>query len=134
MNPYEILQISKTATIEVIRAAWSALVRQCHPDGPKPDKLKTQRLNEAYAVLKDPVKKEALDRQLAVKIEKPKPVRERRQTAVHVAPNFPNAYPDPYPGISQEDIDNAIEDMTSRMNPLASLAVKIVYGQARRRQ
>jgi len=132
MNAYQVLQVSDKASAEVIRAAWAALVRECHPDGPKPNAARARALNEAYAALKDPVKKVALDRQLAAKSEKPKPMR-KRSTAVYAVPNYPAAYPDPYPGISQEDIDNAVDDMTSRMNPLASLAVKIVYGQARRR-
>jgi curved DNA-binding protein CbpA len=130
MNAYQVLQISETASAEVIRAAWTALVRECHPDGPKPNVRRTQLLNEAYATLKDPVKRKALDQQLkAAKVSKP--VREKRHPAQESA--YPAAYPDPYAGISQEDIDQAVEHMTSKMDPIAKLAVKFVYGKARRR-
>lgn len=130
MNPYQILQVSDTASAEVIRAAWAALVRECHPDGKNPDAKRTRALNEAYAVLKDPVKRAALDRQLKA-TKTAKPVRERRQPVQNA---YPSAYPDPYPGITQEDIDDAVEEMTSKMDPLAKIAVKFVYGQARRKR
>lgn len=132
MNPYDVLQVSQSASAEVIRAAWAALVRECHPDGPKPNEKRARALNEAYAVLKDPAKRAELDKQ--IQAAKPqKPVRERKQSGIHVAPNYPPAYPDAYAGISQDDIDAAVEHMTSKMDPLASIAVKLVYSQARRR-
>ena len=133
MNAYQILQVSETAAPEVIRAAWAALIRECHPDGPKPNAKRTRELNEAYAVLKDPVKRKALDHQLSA-AKKQKPVRAARTSHPVHESGYPNAYPDPYVGISQEDIDEAIEHMTSKMDPLAKIAVKFVYGQARRRR
>jgi curved DNA-binding protein CbpA len=134
MNPYQILQVAETASPYVIRAAWAALVRECHPDGPKPNEKRTQALNEAYATLKDPDKKEALDKQLkaAAREQKIAPSREQKivkkaaKTRRHSANE---AYPPAYPGFDQEDIDEALDDLTrqvTRSMGMPSIVNKIV--------
>ena len=136
MNAYQILQVSNTAPIEVIRAAWSALVRQCHPDGPKPDKLKTQRLNEAYAVLKDPAKRAALDQQLAAHANGNGKAKIKHAPRV-VDPHPPeSAYPDAYVGFSPEKIDEAITELTRAAGapPIVGDFMQFLHQQARRRQ
>lgn len=120
MNPYQTLQVAETASPYVIRAAWAALVRECHPDGPKPNEKRTQSLNEAYAVLKDPDKKALLDQQLkaAAREQKIAPSREQKivkkaaKTRQHSANE---AYPPAYPGFDQNDIDEALDDLSRRM-------------------
>ena len=135
MNAYQILQVSNTAPIEVIRAAWSALVRQCHPDGPKPDKAKTQRLNEAYAVLKDPKKRAELDKLLAAHQANGK-AKVKAAAAVHHSPSPESAYPEAYEGFSPERIDDAIEELTRAAGapPIVGDFIQFLHQQARRRQ
>jgi uncharacterized membrane protein YbhN (UPF0104 family) len=49
----------------VVRAAWTALICECNPDGPTPDAERARELNEAYAVLTDPHARAKLDALLA---------------------------------------------------------------------
>lgn len=54
---YEILGISKTATLEEIKQAYRQLARQYHPDlnaGDKEAEDSFKLINEAYQVLSDP--------------------------------------------------------------------------------
>ncbi len=64
-NPdyYEILQVSPTAESEVIQAVYRRLARKYHPDttGNEASAEKMKLLNEAYAVLSDPVQRKAYD-------------------------------------------------------------------------
>ena len=57
---YDTLQISKEATESEIKRAYRSLSLQWHPDrNPAPEaQAKFQEINEAYEVLKDPVKRE----------------------------------------------------------------------------
>ena len=63
---YELLQISPTADLEIITAAYRALIRRHHPDrNPSPNAdATTKRLNEAWEVLSDPAKRAEYDRKL----------------------------------------------------------------------
>jgi DnaJ-class molecular chaperone len=63
---YDVLQVSSTATPEVIKAAYRALMEKHHPDkNPehrRPMAEETSRqLNQAYAVLSDPQKRREYD-------------------------------------------------------------------------
>ena len=65
---YELLQVTPTADLEIITAAYRALIRRHHPDrNPSPTAdATTKRLNEAWEVLSDPAKRAEYDRQFAV--------------------------------------------------------------------
>jgi len=63
---YEILGVSKTASVDEIKAAYRKLVMQYHPDRVEEPKKKEaeerfKEISEAYAVLSDPKKKELYD-------------------------------------------------------------------------
>jgi molecular chaperone DnaJ len=63
---YEILGVSKTASVDDIKKAYRQLVMQYHPDRVAPEKKKEaeekfKELSEAYAVLSDPQKRQLYD-------------------------------------------------------------------------
>jgi hypothetical protein len=100
-NHYDVLQISSTATPEVIQAAYRALARAYHPDvNAAPDAARRMRqLNEAYAVLSDPVRRAKYDAVRArARRQKPAdgPTTPRRTTTgdgVHVVGGVPPVVP-----------------------------------------
>lgn len=65
-DPYEILQVARHADPEVINAAYRRLARKYHPDlNPGPDAgARMQDLNWAYEVLRDPLRRASIDREL----------------------------------------------------------------------
>jgi curved DNA-binding protein CbpA len=61
---YEVLGIAPDASAEEIRRAYHRLAFQCHPDRNRKSKeahKKMQELNEAYAILSDPIKRREFD-------------------------------------------------------------------------
>lgn len=65
MNPYEVLSVPPSATAEEIRAAYRRLTLAYHPDrnsSPGASDWMAQ-INRAYAVLSDPAKRAAYDRE-----------------------------------------------------------------------
>lgn len=64
-DPYEILQVSPRAEIEVIEAAYRRLARKYHPDTNRsPDATARMKdINWAYDILRDPLERARYDRQ-----------------------------------------------------------------------
>lgn len=65
MNPYEVLNLTPTATKEEIRKAYRSLARKYHPDANPNNKAaeeKFKQINDAYTILSDDVKKADYDR------------------------------------------------------------------------
>ena len=63
-NYYEILGVSENASIEEIKKAYRKLAKEYHPDTKGGDKRAESRfkdISEAYAVLKDPKKRQEYD-------------------------------------------------------------------------
>ena len=78
MDYYEILEINKGASEDVIKAAYKALAKKYHPDNNKMNselcEEKLKQLNEAYEVLSDSEKRKRYDESIkysATQEEKP---------------------------------------------------------------
>ncbi len=63
-NYYVILGVSTDASPREIKAAYRKLAKQLHPDSSGKDSREFVDLQEAYAVLSDPKRREAYDREL----------------------------------------------------------------------
>ena len=80
---YEILEVSRTASKEVITKAYKVLVRKYHPDLEQDEtkkeeaKEKMVKINEAYETLSDDIKREKYDNNIALLEEK-----ERREKEI----------------------------------------------------
>ena len=64
LDPYKILKISRDAPDEVIRAAYKVLASKYHPDKNPDDKASArmmQYVNDAYALLSDPLRRSKYD-------------------------------------------------------------------------
>jgi hypothetical protein len=90
LNLYEVLQVSTSASPEVVQAAYRALARSYHPDvNPSSDAARRMRqLNAAYSVLSDPVRRARYD------TVRTRPMRARHEPvsttpATRVAPRAP---------------------------------------------
>ena len=83
MTHYDTLQVSRTASIEVIEAAYKSLMKLYHPDV-SGDTRYAQALNAAHDVLADLEKREKYDRSLRPRPAQPIPVNEEA---------YPPAYP-----------------------------------------
>ena len=75
-NYYDILEINKNASPEIVEKAYKTLAKKYHPDlqeeSAKTDsEIKMKKLNEAYEIISDPQKREAYNKELE-KIEESK--------------------------------------------------------------
>ncbi|MDF9749522.1 J domain-containing protein [Arthrobacter sp. ES3-54] len=71
-DPYEVLHLGPAATAREVARAYRSLMRTLHPDtraaeavraDPNSWALELQKIMDAYAVLRDPAKRAAYDRQ-----------------------------------------------------------------------
>lgn len=84
---YEILEVSPNASAAVIKAAYRCLAQQCHPDKNAGDPASVERLsliNQAYAVLADPLQRARYDERAGVRAD-------RRGSGRALAPAQPGA-------------------------------------------
>lgn len=58
---YEVLGVSKSATVEEIKRAYRKLAHKYHPDKGGGDEAKFKEVGEAYEILKDPQKRSTYD-------------------------------------------------------------------------
>jgi curved DNA-binding protein CbpA len=68
---YDILEVSPKARPAVIRAAYRCLVQQYHPDRNAGDPGAAEqmyRINQAYSVLADPLKRARYDEAIAARV------------------------------------------------------------------
>ena len=76
LDPYKILKISRDAPDEVIRAAYKVLASKYHPDknpGDEASARMMQHINDAYALLSNPIRRSEYDRKSTDDIESSAP-------------------------------------------------------------
>lgn len=86
---YDNLKVTRTATPAVIKAAYKALAQEYHPDRNKhPNAARIMQIvNDAYAVLSDPVRREKHDRWI---------VQEEQKTSTNPRTSEPIKRSDPH--------------------------------------
>lgn len=110
-NLYEILEVSENASKEVIEKAYRVLAKKYHPDLQQGEKKKIaeekmKKINEAYNVLGNEVKRNEYDNQLRIdreekkRLEEQKILEEMRRTK------------------SQENISNSVYDEIEQLERL----------------
>jgi DnaJ-class molecular chaperone len=72
-NYYKILQIDPSAEPEIVQAAYKRLALKYHPDTSSFSDAtrRMQEINEAYDVLRDPLKRAAFDQQFTDRAQQP---------------------------------------------------------------
>lgn len=78
MNYYDLLEVSRTASPQVMTAAYRAKAKVLHPDAVPPDERQSAEeqfklLNEAYTVLSDPEQRALYDEYLKNPVVEPAP-------------------------------------------------------------
>lgn len=87
MNYYELLEITESASLEVIKAAYKAQTMKYHPDNPKTGNTeKMAKINEAYEILSDSVKRSEYDKKLYY--DREKDVNKKENANNHSASSF----------------------------------------------
>lgn len=81
MTYYDILEVSPTASKEVIEASWKAQSRKYHPEGSQPNAERIRLVNNAHDILSDPQKRKQYDLQLKAQRPQVVPVRAENKKA-----------------------------------------------------
>ena len=89
LDPYKILKISRDAPDEVIRAAYKVLASKYHPDknpGDEASARMMQHVNDAYALLSNPIRRGEYDRKSTEDTEPPaseQPHTDSKRVTIH---------------------------------------------------
>ncbi len=67
MSHYDVLGVASAADKERLREAYVALARRFHPDRVGGDAARMRAVNEAWAVLRDPVRRAAYDAEVGLR-------------------------------------------------------------------
>lgn len=65
-NYYDVLQVDKTASVQLIKSSYQAMILQYHPDKQTGSKELFQQIQQAWTVLKDKDTRQAYDEELAL--------------------------------------------------------------------
>ena len=129
-NYYELLEVSEKASPEVIKKAYTTLVKKYHPDlqpdgEKKAAEEKIKEINEAYEILSDKVKRENFDKKLQVQRvnDKSYSYYNKPQKRVIHKPRVKNVYDNNY-GIDYND------SMNEFYNNVYNEAYNNAYNQA----
>jgi curved DNA-binding protein CbpA len=89
---YKLLGVAPSASAEEIRRAYHKLAFQCHPDRNRKTEeahKKMRELNEAYAILSDPIKRREYDLPRGYGSRVPK---FKKGSKVKISANYPSPY------------------------------------------
>lgn len=104
---YEVLGIAPDASAEEIRRAYHRLAFQCHPDRNRKSEeanKKMQEINEAYAILSDPIKRREFDLPRGYGIRVPK---FKKGSKVKISVNSPSPYKGHTGVVDKEPVNDA---------------------------
>lgn len=139
-NYYEILEVDKNASKEIIDKAYKTLAKKYHPDlqegqSKKENEEKMKLINEAYSVLSDETRKNTYDEQLQNSMvsqeEYQKILQENmvlRQEVERLTENIStNNLQEQY--INRNDYDNLQNQYNQRINTTVRQAYQDIYAQ-----
>jgi curved DNA-binding protein CbpA len=104
---YEVLGIAPDASAEEIRRAYHRLAFQCHPDRNRKSEeanKKMQEINEAYAILSDPIKRREFDLPRGYSRRVPK---FKKGSKVKISVNSPSPYRGQTGVVDKEPVNDA---------------------------
>jgi curved DNA-binding protein CbpA len=104
---YEVLGIAPNASAEEIRRAYHKLAFQCHPDRHQETEeanKKMQEINEAYAILSDPIKRREFDLPRGYSRRVPK---FKKGSKVKISVNSPSPYRGQTGVVDKEPVNDA---------------------------
>jgi len=104
---YEVLGIEPNASAEDIKRAYHRLAFQCHPDRNRKSQeahKKMEEINEAYAVLSDPIKRREYDLPRGYGIRVPK---FKKGSKVKISVNSPSQYRGHIGVVDKEPVNDA---------------------------
>jgi DnaJ-class molecular chaperone len=104
---YEVLGIALDASVEEIKRAYHRLAFQCHPDRHQASKeahKKMEEINEAYAVLSDPIKRREYDLPRGYGRRVPK---SKKGSKVKISVNSPSPYRGQTGVVDKEPVNDA---------------------------
>jgi curved DNA-binding protein CbpA len=104
---YEVLGVEPSASAEEIRRAYHMLAFQCHPDRNRKSEeanKKMQEINEAYAILSDPIKRREYDLPRGYGIRVPK---FKKGSKVKISVNSPSPYRGQTGVVDKEPVNDA---------------------------
>jgi curved DNA-binding protein CbpA len=104
---YEVLGIAPDASAEEIKRAYHRQAFQCHPDRNRKSEEaheEMERINEAYAVLSDPIKRREYDLPRGYGIRAPK---FKKGSKVRISVNSPSQYRGHIGVVDKEPVNDA---------------------------
>lgn len=116
---YEILEVSESASNEVIEKAYKVLAKKYHPDLQTPEnkaqaEKKMKEINEAYDILSNDQKRKEYDEELSRKLEIENQKNNMNRNMGQTQQTTTNAYTPPYTPNMQNTTYNKAYDMQRR--------------------
>lgn len=136
-NYYEILEVDKNASKEVIEKAYKTLVKKYHPDlqqgeTKKQYEEKMKQINNAYALLSDDIKREEYDNQLKQESETDENYAQIMQENIELKRKIQNEQKNKQYGYNQqydEQVNQAVKQAyyDAYINDMKNRGYKIKY-------
>lgn len=112
MTHYDILQVARDASPEVIEASWKALLKKFHPDKSRGNAEKAVLVNQAHDILSDPKMRKEYDAWLTAQNGNGHAPKSRVRTKPQ--PAYGAAYGEAYP--AQRETEGLIENFIDKVS------------------